>query len=139
MLFAAISRKVRQEDMNLVCSNYELFKVYTIASVEGSHVFLEKVKFLLESLNRYFDNFLSCVHDLVYSGIWQGKKINRDEFVRKLRLIVGDTLLRSTITSLQCQVRPLLFSKETGATELVCQCFNHNIIYPYVQKFFSLC
>ncbi|XP_049376411.1 inactive poly [ADP-ribose] polymerase RCD1-like [Solanum stenotomum] len=61
MLFAAISRKVRQEDMNLVCSNYELFK---------------------------------------------GKKINRDEFVRKLRLIVGDTLLRSTITSLQCQVPP---------------------------------
>lgn len=61
MLFAAISRKVRQEDMNLVCTNYELFK---------------------------------C------------KKINRDEFVRKLRLIVGDTLLRSTITSLQCQVPP---------------------------------
>ncbi|KAM3379639.1 inactive poly [Capsicum galapagoense] len=59
MLFAAISKKVRQEDMNLVCSNYELFK---------------------------------------------GKKINRDEFVRKLRLIVGDALLRSTITSLQCRV-----------------------------------
>ncbi|KAK4349587.1 hypothetical protein RND71_032342 [Anisodus tanguticus] len=59
MLFAAISKKVRQEDMNLVSSNYELFK---------------------------------------------GKKINRDEFVRKLRLIVGDTLLRSTITSLQCKV-----------------------------------
>lgn len=61
MLFAAISKKVRQEDMNLVCSNYELFK---------------------------------------------GKKINRDEFVRKLRLIVGDTLLRSTITSLQGKVPP---------------------------------
>ncbi|KAJ8538736.1 hypothetical protein K7X08_030032 [Anisodus acutangulus] len=61
MLFAAISKKVRQEDMNLVSSNYELFK---------------------------------------------GKKINRDEFVRKLRLIVGDTLLRSTITSLQCKVPP---------------------------------
>ncbi|CAN4076071.1 unnamed protein product [Withania somnifera] len=61
MLFAAISKKVRQEDMNIVCSNYELFK---------------------------------------------GKKINRDEFVRKLRLTVGDTLLRSTITSLQCKVPP---------------------------------
>ncbi|KAJ8561181.1 hypothetical protein K7X08_027371 [Anisodus acutangulus] len=61
MLFAAISKKVRQEDMDLINSNYELFK---------------------------------------------GKKINRDEFVRKLRLIVGDTLLRSTITSLQCKVPP---------------------------------
>uniref|UniRef100_A0A1S4DDK2 Inactive poly [ADP-ribose] polymerase RCD1 n=1 Tax=Nicotiana tabacum TaxID=4097 RepID=A0A1S4DDK2_TOBAC len=61
MLFAAISRKVPQEDMNLVSSNYELFK---------------------------------------------DKKISRDEFVRKLRLIVGDTLLRSTITSLQCKVPP---------------------------------
>ncbi|CAN4077277.1 unnamed protein product [Withania somnifera] len=61
MLFAAISKKVHQEDMNLVCSNYELFK---------------------------------------------GKKINRDEFVRKLRLIVGDGLLRSTITGLQCKVPP---------------------------------
>ncbi|MCD7465004.1 hypothetical protein HAX54_000357 [Datura stramonium] len=61
MLFAAISNKVREEDMNLVSSNYDLFK---------------------------------------------GKKINRDEFVRRLRLIVGDTLLRSTITSLQCMVPP---------------------------------
>lgn len=30
MLFAAISRKVPQEDMNLVSSNYELFKVYIL-------------------------------------------------------------------------------------------------------------
>ncbi|XWS38793.1 hypothetical protein CRYUN_Cryun19dG0160700 [Craigia yunnanensis] len=32
------------------------------------------------------------------------KKISRDDFVKKLRLIVGDDLLRSTITSLQCKI-----------------------------------
>ncbi|WJZ82748.1 hypothetical protein VitviT2T_002479 [Vitis vinifera] len=32
------------------------------------------------------------------------KKINRADFVKKLRMIVGDTLLRSTITHLQCKV-----------------------------------
>lgn len=36
---------------------------------------------------------------------FQAKKITRDEFVKKLRLIVGDTLLRSTITELQCKVQ----------------------------------
>ncbi|CAK9173440.1 unnamed protein product [Ilex paraguariensis] len=35
--------------------------------------------------------------------LFRTKKINRDDFVRKLRLIVGDTLLRSTITGLHCK------------------------------------
>ncbi|CAN6703560.1 unnamed protein product [Malus baccata var. baccata] len=35
----------------------------------------------------------------------QERKITRDEFVKKLRLVVGDTLLRSTITELQCKVQ----------------------------------
>ncbi|GMN30447.1 hypothetical protein TIFTF001_002787 [Ficus carica] len=35
--------------------------------------------------------------------LFRAKKITRDEFVKKLRLIVGDTLLRSTITKLQCK------------------------------------
>lgn len=38
----------------------------------------------------------------------QTKKIGRDEFIKKLRLIVGDALLRSTITNLQCQVQFIL-------------------------------
>ena len=59
LLFAAISNEVPAEKMNLVTSNFELFK---------------------------------------------SKKISRDEFVRQLRLIVGDTLLRSTITNLQFKV-----------------------------------
>ncbi|KAE8716240.1 WWE protein-protein interaction domain protein family, putative isoform 6 [Hibiscus syriacus] len=35
---------------------------------------------------------------------FRAKKITRDDFVKKLRLIVGDSLLRSTITALQCKV-----------------------------------
>ncbi|KAL0394885.1 UNVERIFIED_CONTAM: Inactive poly [ADP-ribose] polymerase RCD1 [Sesamum latifolium] len=33
----------------------------------------------------------------------RNKKLSRDEFVKKLRLIVGDNLLKSAITSLQCK------------------------------------
>ncbi|XVE57385.1 hypothetical protein DITRI_Ditri04bG0087000 [Diplodiscus trichospermus] len=36
--------------------------------------------------------------------LFRAKKISRDDFVKKLRLIVGDDLLRSTITSLQCKI-----------------------------------
>ncbi|XP_054825358.1 inactive poly [ADP-ribose] polymerase RCD1-like isoform X2 [Prosopis cineraria] len=35
---------------------------------------------------------------------FRAKKIARDDFVKKLRLIVGDTLLRTTITKLQCKM-----------------------------------
>ncbi|XWS62204.1 hypothetical protein CRYUN_Cryun07bG0190800 [Craigia yunnanensis] len=36
--------------------------------------------------------------------LFRAKKISRDDFVKMLRLIVGDDLLRSTITSLQCKI-----------------------------------
>lgn len=41
---------------------------------------------------------------LSFLVFFQAKKVNRDDFVKKLRLIVGDDLLRSTITALQCKV-----------------------------------
>jgi hypothetical protein len=47
---------------------------------------------VLEQINMHYDLFRT-------------KKIGRDEFIKELRLIVGDTLLRSTITNLQCQVQ----------------------------------
>ncbi|XP_031392821.1 inactive poly [ADP-ribose] polymerase RCD1-like isoform X2 [Punica granatum] len=37
----------------------------------------------------------------VHYGLFMSKKITRDEFIKKLRSIVGDELLRSTILSLQ--------------------------------------
>uniref|UniRef100_A0A5B6ZDM9 Putative inactive poly(ADP-ribose) polymerase RCD1-like n=1 Tax=Davidia involucrata TaxID=16924 RepID=A0A5B6ZDM9_DAVIN len=36
--------------------------------------------------------------------LFRRKKMSREDFVTKLRLIVGDTLLRSTITNLQCKM-----------------------------------
>lgn len=59
LLFAAISSKVTPRDMDLVKTNYELFRM---------------------------------------------KQISRDEFVKRLRLIVGDNLLRSAITNLQRKI-----------------------------------
>ncbi|KAJ8754413.1 hypothetical protein K2173_002864 [Erythroxylum novogranatense] len=41
---------------------------------------------------------------------FRAKKISREDFVRRLRLIVGDALLKSTITSLQSKV-PVLHAK----------------------------
>ncbi|CAN6566934.1 unnamed protein product [Malus baccata var. baccata] len=40
----------------------------------------------------------------VHYDLFRERKITRDEFVKKLRLVVGDTLLRSTITELQCKI-----------------------------------
>lgn len=40
---------------------------------------------------------------------WQSKKISREDFIKTLRLIVGDDLLRSVITSLQCKVWSFFF------------------------------
>ncbi|KAK4787483.1 hypothetical protein SAY86_011316 [Trapa natans] len=37
-------------------------------------------------------------------NLFRDKKMTRDEFVKKLRVIVGDDLLRSTITALQCKI-----------------------------------
>ncbi|KAG8645511.1 inactive poly [ADP-ribose] polymerase RCD1 isoform X2 [Manihot esculenta] len=44
--------------------------------------------------------------------LFQAKKISRGDFIKRLRLIVGDALLKSTITSLQCKV-PLKCVVET--------------------------
>ncbi|XP_024184654.1 inactive poly [ADP-ribose] polymerase RCD1 isoform X3 [Rosa chinensis] len=46
-------------------------------------------------------------------AIDKAKKITREEFVEKLRLTVGDSLLRSTITELQCKI-PFKSKSELG-------------------------
>ncbi|XP_010518915.1 PREDICTED: inactive poly [ADP-ribose] polymerase RCD1-like isoform X2 [Tarenaya hassleriana] len=70
-LFAAISNKIPEKDMDLITTDYQLLRE---------------------------------------------KKLTRADFVRKLRLIVGDELLKSTITALQGQ-QP----KSTGETELMAE------------------
>lgn len=55
---------------------------------------------------------------------YQRKKISRADFVKKLRLIVGDTLLKSTITHLQCKVRVQFGSISVeifGFCEVICE------------------
>ncbi|KAK4261484.1 hypothetical protein QN277_004473 [Acacia crassicarpa] len=48
----------------------------------------------------------------VYYEQFRAKKIVRDDFVKKLRLIVGDDLLRTTVTNLQCKI-PFKSSSES--------------------------
>lgn len=43
---------------------------------------------------------------LAYYELFRNKIISRGDFVKELRLIVGDTLLRSTIQELSCKVLP---------------------------------
>ncbi|XP_047941533.1 inactive poly [ADP-ribose] polymerase RCD1-like isoform X2 [Salvia hispanica] len=69
MLLAAISSKIPSQHMDLVKTNYLLFR---------------------------------------------NKSISRDTFVKKLRTIVGDNLLKSAITSLQCKV------SSNSSVETVC-------------------
>ncbi|KAI4328029.1 hypothetical protein L6164_020426 [Bauhinia variegata] len=52
-----------------------------------------------------------------YYGEFRSKYMTRDAFVKKLRVIVGDSLLRTTITSLQCKIpsKSVLESQEANA------------------------
>lgn len=38
-----------------------------------------------------------------YYELFRAKKINREEFIKRLRSLVGDQILRSTISNLQCK------------------------------------
>lgn len=54
--------------------------------------------------------------DLVNNNyeLFRSKKLSRDEFVKKLRLIVGDSLLKSAIASLQCKMSSPKTNAETA-------------------------
>lgn len=88
ILFSAISNKVPPNRMELVEAKYKLFVVCPLTVIFN---FFNLVigSFLI---------FFPC------TGIIQSKKMSRDDFVKQLRMIVGDTLLRSTLTNLQSEV-----------------------------------
>ena len=88
MLFAAISTKVSPENMDMVIGCYEEFKVRYLA------LFLAWSWLFLTIMNRL------CLHVCIY----QSKKISRAELVKKLRHVVGDRVLISTIMRLQDKV-----------------------------------
>ncbi|XP_009769814.1 inactive poly [ADP-ribose] polymerase RCD1-like isoform X1 [Nicotiana tabacum] len=47
---------------------------------------------------------MKLVH--AHYDLFRSKKITRNDFIKKLRLIVGDQLLKSTVTNLQCKPSP---------------------------------
>ena len=86
LLFKAISSKIAQKDMDLITAYYQQLRVCSKTISSPCFCFYPYViVFLTESV---------CS--------WQEKKISREGFSRKLRMIVGDDhLLKTTITALQ--------------------------------------
>ncbi|CAN4076295.1 unnamed protein product [Withania somnifera] len=60
---------------------------------------------------------MKLVH--AHYDLFRRKKISRNDFIKKLRLIVGDQLLKSTVTNLQCKppsASPCLLNVPNGET-----------------------
>ena len=92
MLFAAISTKVPRSDMDLVIRYYEEFKVVNV-------LFLPICGFRLDS---YAYSGMLTIACLVISK--QSKKISRSDLVIRMRQIIGDKILVSTVMRLQQKV-----------------------------------
>lgn len=91
MLFAAISTKVSAENMDMVNSCYEEFKVVYFVTI-----FFTEFALLFAGV--------WCLSSFVLLLCYQSKKISRVDLVKKLRHIVGDRMLISTIMRLQDKV-----------------------------------
>lgn len=102
MLFAAISTKVPSQDMDLISTQYEQFKVCNFGRV---FIFMNFLFSDIFSINLLF------ILWYLTSFFWfhQRRKITRIDLVKKLRQIIGDKLLISTITRLQHKVWSLFF------------------------------
>lgn len=85
MLLAAIRRRVTPKAMLLIKSHYTELMVYKVAATDA-YVLYDKVSLML------------------YFVLVQGNKISHDDFVMKLRLIVGDNILKSVVTNLRDKV-----------------------------------
>ena len=92
MLFAAISTKVPRSDMDLVIRYYEEFKVVNV-------LFLPICGFRLDS---YAYSGMLTIVCLIISK--QSKKISRSDLVIRMRQIIGDKILVSTVMRLQQKV-----------------------------------
>lgn len=92
MLFAAISTKVPRSDMDLVIRYYEEFKVVIVLvlSFEGSGC-----------VQQYACGMLTMVRSSILK---QRKGISRSDLVIRIRQIVGDKILVSTIMRLHQKV-----------------------------------
>jgi len=85
LLFAAIRNKVPPNDMELVRRHYEQFRVCKVAPLVA-YALIDEIS-------------------LIYRAVLvQSKQISREDFVKNLRLIVGDALLKLAVTQLQSKV-----------------------------------
>lgn len=98
VLFAAITNKVPAKDMELIKVHYLHFRVCNINQL---------YQLPLSVVIDIFNIIYRCL--LVINP--QSKEMTRDDFVKKLRLIVGDALLRATINGLTGLQRKVLFSR----------------------------
>jgi hypothetical protein len=89
MLFAAIRNRVPPHVMFLIRAHYAELTVCKVAPIDA-YVLNDEISLMYHAV------------------LVQSKKISRDDFVMKLRLIVGDNLLRSIITNIRSKV-PNLF------------------------------
>ena len=92
MLFAAISTKVPRSDMDLVIRYYEEFKVVNV-------LFLPICGFRLDSYA--YSGMLTIAYLIIAK---QSKKISRSDLVIRMRQIIGDKILVSTVMRLQQKV-----------------------------------
>lgn len=91
LLFEAISKQIPQSSLKLLLAHYDLLKAWSVFVL----LFIYLSNFLFDTQR----NFHNCFYMLL-----QERKICRDDFIKELRLIVGDTLLKSTLKQLTCRV-----------------------------------
>ena len=91
LLFEAISKRIPQSSLKLLLAHYDLLKAWSVFVL----LFIYLSNFLFDTQR----NFHNCFYMLL-----QERKICRDDFIKELRLIVGDTLLKSTLKQLTCKV-----------------------------------
>jgi hypothetical protein len=100
MLFAAISTKVPRSDMDVLHEHYEEFKVINAVF---HFSFLDIQLYSVISMPIFMLTVVVCLLMLK-----QRRKISRTDLVKRLRQIVGDKLLVSTVVRLQHKVLDLL-------------------------------
>lgn len=76
--------------MEVIQKHFERFMVCKVAPLDASFCLIDEI---------------SLIYDVV---LIQSNQIPRDDFVMKLRMIVGDTLLNATMRSLQFKVHIFL-------------------------------
>jgi hypothetical protein len=96
MLFAAISKKVPRSDMDVL---HEYYKEFKVINAVFHFSFLDIQLYSVISMPIFMLTVVVCLLMLK-----QKRNISRTDLVKRLRQIVGDKLLVSTVLRLQHKV-----------------------------------